>query len=67
MKTIEIKVSDNKFDKIVNILESLKGEIITQFQVKEIEKDFKEIKKELRILKQSGKSPQDIREFLNEL
>ena len=67
MKTIEIKVSDNKFDKIVNILESLKGEIITQFQVKEIENDFKEIKKELRILKQTGNSPQDIREFLNEL
>ncbi|GAB6045646.1 hypothetical protein JCM11957_12440 [Caminibacter profundus] len=67
MKTIEIKVNDNKFEKIVNILESLKGGIIYQFRVKEIEKDFQEIKKEIKYLKKNNKSPQDARTFLNEL
>jgi len=66
MKTIEIQVNDNKFEKIINILESLKGEIY-QFRVKEIEKDFQEIKKEINYLKKNNESPQDAREFLNEL
>ena len=67
MKTIEIQVSDNKLKKIVNILDSLKGEIITQFKIKEIEKDFNEINREIKTLKENNISPQDAREFLNEL
>jgi len=67
MKTIEIKVSDSKFEKVIMILESLKGDIIKQFQVKDFEKDFTEIKKEIRSLKKNNKSPQDAREFLDEL
>jgi len=67
MKTIEIQVSDNKLKKIVNILDSLKGEIITQFRIKEIEKDFNEINREIKTLKENNISPQDAREFLNEL
>ncbi|MEO1924163.1 MAG: hypothetical protein ABGX25_06605 [Nautiliaceae bacterium] len=67
MKTIEIKVSDSKLKKVLMLLESLKGEIINQFQVKEIDKDFEEVKKELELLKKTGKSPKNAREFLNEL
>ncbi len=67
MKTIEIKVSDSKLNKVLMLLESLKGEIINQFQVKEIDRDFGEVKKELELLKKNGKSPEDAREFLNEL
>lgn len=67
MKTIEIKVSDSKLNKVLMLLESLKGEIINQFQVKEIDRDFEEVKKELFLLKKNGKSPEDAREFLNEL
>ena len=67
MKTIEIKVSDSKLNKVLMLLESLKGEIINQFQVKEIDRDFEEVKKELSLLKKNGKSPEDAREFLNEL
>jgi len=67
MKTIEIKVNDNKLEKIINILDSLKGEIITQFRIKDIEKDFNDIKKEIKKLKENNISPQDAREFLNEL
>ena len=67
MKTIEIKVSDSKLKKVLMLLESLKGEIINQFQVKEIDKDFEEVKKELELLNKTGKSPKNAREFLNEL
>jgi hypothetical protein len=67
MKTIEIKVSDSKFDKVMMLLESLKGEVINQFQVKELEKDFQEVRQELGSLKQNNRSPQCAREFLNEL
>ena len=67
MKTIEIKVSDSKLNKVLMLLESLKGEIINQFQIKEIDRDFEEVKKELFLLKKNGKSPEDAREFLNEL
>ena len=67
MKTIEIKVSDSKLDKVLMLLESLKGDIIKQFQIKDIDKDFDEVRVELETLKKNGKSPQDAREFLNEL
>ena len=67
MKTIEIKVSDSKLDKVLMLLESLKGDIIKQFQIKDIDKDFDEVRAEIETVRKNGKSPQDAREFLNEL
>jgi hypothetical protein len=67
MKTIEIKVDDNQLNVFLTILNALKDDVIKQFKIKEIEKDFMEINKELSLIKSGKKEAQDIREFLDEL
>ena len=67
MKTIEIKIDDNKLDVFLTIINNLKDDVIKQFKIKEIEKDFKEINNELKLIKADKKEAQNIREFLDEL
>jgi Ni2+-binding GTPase involved in maturation of urease and hydrogenase len=67
MKTIEIKIDDNKLDVFLTIINNLKDDIIKQFKIKEIEKDFEEINNELKLIKTGKKEAQNIREFLNEI
>ena len=67
MKTIEIKIDDNKLDVFLTIINNLKDDVIKQFKIKEIEKDFKEINNELKLIKAGKKEAQNIREFLDEL
>jgi hypothetical protein len=67
MKTIEIKVDDNKLDVFLTIINNLKDDVIKQFKIKEIEKDFKEINNELKLIKAGKKEAQNIREFLDEV
>ena len=67
MKTIEIKIDDNKLDVFLTIINNLKDDVIKQFKIKEIEKDFKEINNELKLIKAGKKDAQNIREFLDEL
>ena len=65
MKTIEIKIDDNKLDVFLTIINNLKDDVIKQFKIKEIEKDFKEINNELKLIKAGKKEAQNIREFLD--
>jgi len=67
MKTIEIKIDDNKLDVFLTIINNLKDDVIKQFKIKEIEKDFKEINNELKLIKAGKKEAQNIREFLDEV
>ena len=67
MKTIEIKIDDNKLDVFLTIINNLKDDVLKQFKIKEIEKDFKEINNELKLIKAGKKEAQNIREFLDEL
>jgi uncharacterized membrane protein (DUF106 family) len=65
--TIEIKVNDKNADIILSILNNLKEGLIDKLIIKEIEKDFEEVKKELRYLKENNKKPQKLEEFLDEI
>ena len=64
---IEIEVKDRNLEIILSILNNLKDGLIDKLTVKEIERDFKEVKEELDYLKTEDKKPQRLEDFLNEL
>jgi hypothetical protein len=67
MKTIEIKIKDNDLETILLILNNLKDGLINKITVKELEQEFKEVKRELNYLKNNKIKPQKLEDFLNEI
>ncbi|WP_024790793.1 MULTISPECIES: hypothetical protein [unclassified Lebetimonas] len=67
MKTIEIKIKDNDLETILSILNNLKDGLINKITVKELEQEFKEVKRELNYLKNNKIKPQKLEDFLNEI
>ncbi|WP_024787465.1 hypothetical protein [Lebetimonas sp. JH369] len=63
MKTIEIKIKDNDLETILSILNNLKDGLINKITVKELEQEFKEVKRELNYLKNNKIKPQKLKIF----